>query len=181
MKVIAGLGAVLLVLLVPVPAHTETSPDAALDALHRAGAEATPSAFISLLADDVVFLGMAGSTRLQGAAVREFVNAGFSDGGGWAYRSSDREVQLSTDGSVAWFDEALSHQQQGSGRGSGVLVRDGGNWLVAQYNLTVPLPSDAAQSPGLRSLLGAEAAPPAGPPSPECRALRHKTNKKGGC
>ena len=32
----------------------------------------------------------------------------------------------------------------GSCRGSGVLVRSGDDWLITQYNLTIPIPNDLA-------------------------------------
>ena len=42
----------------------------------------------------------------------------------------------------ARFDELLAHDRLGQCRGSGVLVREGDRWKVAQYNLSVPVPND---------------------------------------
>ncbi len=43
---------------------------------------------------------------------------------------------------MAWFDEALDTPNMGPCRGSGVLVRAGDTWRIAQYNLSVPIPND---------------------------------------
>jgi hypothetical protein len=42
---------------------------------------------------------------------------------------------------VAWFDEALDTPNLGPCRGSGVLVKEGNSWKIAQYNLSVPIPN----------------------------------------
>ena len=45
---------------------------------------------------------------------------------------------------MAWFDEALDTPNMGPCRGSGVLVRGGDAWKIAQYNLSIPIPNDLA-------------------------------------
>ena len=180
MKLISTTGALLLALLATSHAFADTSPDAAMDALHQAGAQANQDAFVALLADDVVFIGVEGRARMDSESVRDFVRVGFPDGGGWGYRSSDREVHLSTDGSVAWFDESLVHDQLGNGRGTGVLIRDGANWKVVQYSLIVPLPPEVVETPtGLKALFTPDA--PGTPSKPECKKKRHKTNNRSDC
>jgi len=182
MKIISRLGAVWCALLVSMLAHAQTSPDAALNALHEAGADANQPAFVALLTNDVVFFGMDGSARLEGESVRDFVSERFYRGDEWAYRSSDRAVRLSTDGAVAWFDESLMGGELRSARGTGVLIREGESWKIAQYNLTQVTPDDAEREPlERRSFFGQEARSPAAPPSSKCRKMRHKTNKKGDC
>jgi hypothetical protein len=49
---------------------------------------------------------------------------------------------VSPDGGVAWFDEALENEKYGTCRGTGVLRRIDGQWRIAQYHLTVPVPND---------------------------------------
>ena len=53
-----------------------------------------------------------------------------------------RNVDVSPDGAVAWFDEVLGHARYGVCRGTGVLRANEGGWKVAQYNLTVPVPNE---------------------------------------
>ena len=112
-----------------------------LDAFHAAAARADVDAYLGLLTRDAVFLGTDGAERWQGEAFRAFVGDSFSGGTGWAYIPQERRLMLSADGNTAWFDEMLDNEQLGSCRGSGVLVQENGEWLIAQYNLSVPIPN----------------------------------------
>ena len=170
-------GTLLLGLLFTLRAFADGSPEAALDSLHEAGAAANQVEFIAMLAPEAVFLGVDGSARLQGQSLRDYVSESFASGNAWDYRSSEREMRRSSDGTIAWFDESLQHDQLGSGRGTGVLVQSGGVWKIAQYNLTIPLPGAAVS--GVQT----SGAPPIteAPQEPECRKIRHKTNKQASC
>ena len=53
-----------------------------------------------------------------------------------------RHLSFSPDDSVAWFDEKLDTPKLGPSRGSGVLVKGGGEWKIAHYDLSVPIPND---------------------------------------
>jgi hypothetical protein len=141
MNITATIGALLLGLAFAAQAHADTSPTATLDAFYAASAGSNQSAFIAQLTEDAVLLGVDGGERLQGEALRDYVSKSFgsesataTNGNSWGYHSSDRHIRLSADGTVAWFDESLQHEQLGAGRASGVLVANGGNWKIAQYN-----------------------------------------------
>jgi ketosteroid isomerase-like protein len=173
-------------------------PGEALDAFHRAASEADLKAYFDLMTDDVVFLGTDGTERWQGQAFRQFVRPHFEAGRGWTYLPSARVVQLDSSGRVAWFDEVLHNDELGACRGSGVLVLESGQWKVAQYNLSVPIPNDlvlgvAAQIRGepVSDAAGptvtddAEpsegSAPAQEPEAAPCRKKRHKTNRAASC
>jgi hypothetical protein len=70
----------------------------------------------------------------------------FRPGGGWTYHPRARHVSFAPDGRTAFFDELLDNAGLGETRGSGVLVREGGEWKVAQYNLSIPIPNPLADS-----------------------------------
>ena len=53
---------------------------------------------------------------------------------------------LSSKGDVAWFDEKLDSASYGDVRGSGVLVKVRGEWKIAHYNLTIPIPNSLAKT-----------------------------------
>jgi ketosteroid isomerase-like protein len=118
------------------------SVDTVLDEFHAAAAAADEERYAATMTDDVVFLGTAPGERWEGAVWRHFVHSFFSRGKGWAYEPSDRTVVIAADGHVAWFDETVENPHFGACRGSGVLRREGGEWRVAQYNLTIPVPDD---------------------------------------
>lgn len=180
MNIYSTTGTLLLGVLFTLQALAEASADAALDSLHKAGADADAAEFVIVLAPDAVFLGVDDGNRLQGQALRNFVSESFASGNTWGYRSSDRDIRLSADGTVAWFDESLEHEQLGRGRGSGVLIKNDGSWQVVQYDLTVPLPGAAVVSDVVTPGAVAPAAPEA-PQKPQCRKVRHKTNKQASC
>jgi ketosteroid isomerase-like protein len=118
------------------------SVDTVLDEFHAAAAAADEERYAATLTDDVVFLGTAPGERWEGAVWRDFVHSFFSRGKGWTYEPSDRSIVIAADGHVAWFDETVENRHFGACRGSGVLRREGGEWRVAQYNLTIPVPDD---------------------------------------
>tara|TARA_R110002124_G_scaffold55646_8_gene157552 strand:- start:77 stop:607 length:531 start_codon:yes stop_codon:yes gene_type:complete len=176
------MGALLIALLINMPAMAEASPESTLDALHKAGAAGNEAEFVALLTPDAVFIGLAdGGARLQGTALRDFVSGSLAADNVWDYRSADREIRVSADGSVAWFDEALQSDLPAGGHGSGVLVRsDAGIWKIAQYHLSLSQPGGAAAAPAAVPATGAPLANEA-PQKPECRKARHKTNKQASC
>ena len=69
----------------------------------------------------------------------------FARGKAWSFKATQRHVSFSKDGQVAWFDEALDTPNMGPARGSGVLVRMGSRWRIAQYNLSIPIPNALTQ------------------------------------
>ena len=164
-----------------------------LDAFHQAAADADLSAYVSLMTDDIVFLGTDAEERWEGEEFRRFARPHFESGKGWEYRPVSRNIAYSADGSVAWFDEMLDHDKLGQCRGSGVLLRDGQHWKVAQYNLSVPVPNELLlgvveqiqegqdaekESPDAEKVSESEQS--AAVPS-SCRKKRHKTNRPAGC
>ena len=118
--------------------------DAVLDEFHAAASAADEERYFATLAPDAIFLGTAPGERWQGDDFRDFVHGYFSREVGWAYAPSSRSVDLAPDGSSAWFDETLSNEHYGECRGSGVLRRDAGSWLIEQYNLSIPIPDAIA-------------------------------------
>ncbi len=187
----------------------ESAPEAALDSFHRAAANADTAAYLAAMTDDVVFLGTDGSERWQGSEFRDFAAAHFSAGRGWTYVPVQRDITVSANGDIAWFDELLQNDGLGTCRGSGVLVKSVNGWKIAQYNLSVPIPNaivrdvatdiaalqsapgtvDRAAAAGAASVSSASAAGvPAVDPEPAetatrdgCSKKRFKTNRKAGC
>jgi ketosteroid isomerase-like protein len=132
---------VLTVLAAMVQADEQAELTATLNNFHQAAANADMDSYFAVMTDDVVFLGTDGSERWQGQDFRDFVQSNFSDGRGWTYHSVQRNVVRAADGQTAWFDETLQNDGLGKCRGSGVLVKSGGEWKIAQYNLSVPVPN----------------------------------------
>ena len=116
-----------------------------LDDFHDAAARADAHRYFSHFAPEGVFLGTDGSERWDVPAFRAYAHPHFAQGKGWTYRATARHVQLAPDGNVAWFDEVLDNASYGPCRGTGVLRNIDGDWKIAQYNLTIPIPNDLAK------------------------------------
>ena len=144
-----------------------------------------------------VFLGVDTTARLQGQQLRRYFQEQISHSTPWKFHSRDRYITTSTDGNVAWFDEALTNNQPGDYRGSGILVRTANGWLIAQYNLSQQLPNSMTPAPTVKE--EASTTPAAAANSqpansteaskdddtttdkPPCRKKRHKTNTRAKC
>jgi len=198
MKILSAICALLFILACNTHTFADSMPANAIDALHRASAKADPEAFLALLTTDAVLLGVDGNKRLEGQALHSFVHERFSRGETWKYRSQQREIRLSADGVVAWFNEALEHDQLGHGWGSGVLIKTGAGWKVAQYNFSIVVPNNMTESgtpinqePGIpetnvstdtaSDTTTAETLTTEPEKKKACRRIRHKTNKVSRC
>jgi SnoaL-like domain len=113
-----------------------------LDSWHAAAAEANEEKYFSYFTPDAVFLGTDGTERWTRDEFRKWARPQFAKGKAWSFRAVSRWISFSPDRNVAWFDEALDTPNMGPCRGSGVLVRVGDTWKIAQYNLSIPIPND---------------------------------------
>lgn len=115
---------------------------AVLDAFHRAAAEADGETYFASFAPGAVFLGTDPTERWTIPQFRAFCDPYFDRGQGWLYTPTRRFVDVSLDGTTAWFDEDLFNEKYGMTRGTGALRLLGGRWLLAQYSLSIPVPND---------------------------------------
>lgn len=114
-----------------------------LDDFHDAAAKADEVRYFDHFAPDAVFLGTDATERWTLSQFRLFALPYFQRDSAWVYTPRVRHVGLSPDGATAWFDETLDNAKYGECRGTGVLVKSGGTWRIAQYNLMKPVPNDA--------------------------------------
>jgi len=111
---------------------------AVLNDFHDAAAQADIERYLGYMTSDAVFLGTDEYERwpMQPEFI-EYVDGRFS-AGGWSYYSTNKHINFSQDGSVAWFDEtSISNSMGGHFRGSGVLELINGEWKIAHYVLSV--------------------------------------------
>lgn len=114
----------------------------ALDDFHDAAANADAARYFAILPDDALFLGTDGTERWTGAAFRRDMQRWFERDSAWTYVAVRRAVDVDAGGQFAWFDETLDNDGYGECRGSGVLQRRDGRWVLRQYHLSVPVPND---------------------------------------
>ena len=116
----------------------------ALDAFHQAAATADEEVYFGLIAPTGVFLGTDAAERWTKAQFEAWARDYFQRDSAWVYTMKSRNITVSPDGRIAWFDEIVNNARLGDCRGSGVLVKHDGRWLIEQYNLAMLIPNDLA-------------------------------------
>ena len=137
---------------VPASGQRQTPPDivainATLNAFHDAASKPDGARYFKLFTDDAIYIGTDAGERWTVSEFRAFAEPYFAKGTGWTYRPLNRNVVLPKldCGCVAWFDELLDSESYGTSRGTGVMMKKKGKWLIAQYALTFPIPNDLAK------------------------------------
>lgn len=118
---------------------------AVLDNWHRAAAVADETAYFAHFSPDGVFMGTDATERWSVKEFRAWARPHFDAKKTWNFKPRDRHTAFSADGKTAWFDEMLDTEGLGICRGSGVLVNTAGQWKIAQYNLSIPIPNEVVK------------------------------------
>ena len=90
---------------------------------------------------DGVFIGTDATENWQNDAFRAFSKPYFDNGKAWSFNVVQRNIYVSEDNSLAWFDELLDTQMKIC-RGSGVMKQENNTWKVAHYVLSMAIPND---------------------------------------
>jgi hypothetical protein len=114
---------------------------AVLDDWHHSAAIADEARYFGYFAPNGVFMGTDATERWTVAEFRAWAKSRFAAKKTWNFKAHDRHIDFSPDRKTAWFDEMLTTSDLGPCRGSGVLVLLNGEWKIAQYNLSVPIPN----------------------------------------
>ena len=117
--------------------------DEVLDDFHDAAAIGDKARYLDQMTENAVFMGTDKSERWPlRPEFEEYVEAHFVDDHGWIYQPVDRHVTVGESGNIAWFDEVVFSETNGRFRGTGVLVREGAQWKIAQYALSFLVSND---------------------------------------
>jgi hypothetical protein len=112
------------------------SLDKLIDGWHLAATNADFKAYFDPTANGFIFLGTAPGERWTKKEFQDFSKPYFDKGKAWDFKASNRKWNFSKDRKTAWFDEDLKTWMEDC-RGSGVCVKEKGEWKLAYYNLTV--------------------------------------------
>lgn len=123
------------------PARDRAAVDSVLSTLHQSASAGDFEAYFELFSPDAVFFGTDATERWSVDELRGYASASQ----GWTYTTTERNIFVDADGNTAWFDERLRNAKYGETRGTGVLVKSGTGWRIAQYNLSFPIPNDLAE------------------------------------
>lgn len=115
--------------------------DELLDGWHVAAANADVDAYFGAFAEDGIFLGTDVTEKWDLDEFQKMTASAFRNKSAWDFKSTDRQVNFSDDGNLAWFEETLD-TWMGVCRGSGVLAKVDDHWKIKQYNLAILVPND---------------------------------------
>lgn len=120
----------------PSATDKQTDLNTRIDNWHLAAAKADFNAYFGAVNNDFVFLGTAPGERWTKKEFEAFCKPYFDEGKAWDFKATDRAWVFSKNKKIAWFDENLDTWMEGC-RGSGIVVKEKGEWKIAYYNLTV--------------------------------------------
>jgi hypothetical protein len=116
--------------------ETLTSLDKLVNQWHVSAAKANFQEYFDATTNDFIFLGTAPGERWNKVDFQSFCKPYFDKGKAWDFKPSNRQWNVISNGTIAYFDEDLQTWME-SCRGSGICVLENGEWKIAYYNLTV--------------------------------------------
>jgi hypothetical protein len=111
-----------------------------LDAWHKSASESNYDSYFKAMSSSSIFIGTDASENWNNKDFKTFSKPFFDRGKSWDFKPLTRNVYVSADGNVAWFDELLD-TWMGICRGSGVLSKTENTWKIEHYVLSVTIPN----------------------------------------
>lgn len=115
-----------------------------IDNWHKAAARADEDVFFGSMTEDCIYIGTDKSERWLRDDMKTWSAEFFKRDKAWDFKPIEREVYLSDDGKLAWFNETLD-TWMGVCRSSGVVALVDGEWKLKHYHLSVTVPNDAVK------------------------------------
>lgn len=112
-----------------------------LENWHKAAADANFEGYFELMTEDGIFIGTDATENWDIKEFQNFSKPHFDKGAAWNFSTLERNIYTTENGETAWFDELLE-TWMGICRGSGVLVKEDGEWRIKHYVLSVTIPND---------------------------------------
>jgi hypothetical protein len=113
-----------------------------LNKWHMDAAETNIEDYFEIMGEDFAFVGTDGTENWNKSEFREFCTPYFEGGSAWGFKSILRNIYLSEDEDIVWFDEVLEGGL-GPCRGSGIFENVGGKWMLQQYVLSMLVPNES--------------------------------------
>lgn len=125
--------------------QAQKSIEATLDTWHEAASTANFEDYFASFAEDAYFLGTDASERWSVKQFKNFAKPHFETAPAWVFIPVQRNIEMSTDGKLAWFDEVLNSEHLGVCRGSGVMILENNTWKIKHYVLSLIVPNEHAK------------------------------------
>jgi ketosteroid isomerase-like protein len=115
-----------------------------LDNWHIAAAKGDYNGYFGKIAEDGIYIGTDATENWNKKAFEAFSKQYFDRGAAWDFKPLERHVYFSKDGKTAWFDELLDTWMKVC-QGSGVLEKEGKEWKIKHYVLSMTVPNDVTK------------------------------------
>ncbi len=112
-----------------------------IDNWHNAASKADQKAYFDFIAEDGIYIGTDETEIWTKQQFFEWSKPYFDKGKAWSFTAISRNIYLSEDRVLAWFDELL-YSGRTKLRGSGVLQKGDDGWKLKHYVLSLPVPND---------------------------------------
>lgn len=112
-----------------------------LDDWHAAAAKGDYQDYFGKIAEDGRYIGTDATENWDKKAFAAFSKPYFDRGKAWDFKAVERNIYFSKNGKTAWFDELLDTWMKGC-RGSGVLEKEGREWKIKHYVLSMTVPNE---------------------------------------
>ncbi|WP_188404759.1 nuclear transport factor 2 family protein [Psychroflexus salis] len=126
-------------------AVAQQNVDQQLNQWHEAAAAANFESYFSHFTEDAYFVGTDASERWSVNDFKTFAKTHFNSAPAWEFIPVQRNIEISSDGKTAWFDEVLNSNHLGVCRGSGVLILENNQWKIQHYVLSLIVPNELAK------------------------------------
>lgn len=112
-----------------------------LNEWHNDASRADMQAYFDKIDEAGIYIGTDATENWTKQAFYDWSKPYFDKGKAWSFQADERNIYLSEDQKMAWFDEKL-RSSSGPLRGSGVLIYRNGNWKILHYVLSLPVPNE---------------------------------------
>lgn len=112
-----------------------------LDSWHNDASNADFKNYFDKIADDGIYIGTDATENWTKKEFEVWAKPYFDKGKAWNFTALQRNIYLSPDKKMAWFDELLDTQMKIC-RGSGILEFKNGKWKIKHYVLSMTIPND---------------------------------------
>lgn len=112
-----------------------------LDDFNVAAANAEYEKYFNFFAEGGIFIGTDATENWDKKAFMVWAKPYFDKKRTWNFKAIERHIFVDKSGKFAWFDELLDTQMKIC-RGSGVLTKQGKDWKLRQYVLSMTIPND---------------------------------------
>lgn len=112
-----------------------------IDDWHLAASVADQEIYFDIIDDEGIFIGTDATENWTKQEFFEWSKSYFEKGKAWSFTATERNIYISENKDIAWFDEKLE-SSGGELRGSGVLAKKQETWKIKHYVLSLPVPND---------------------------------------